>query len=313
MSLGPLTTSFTPPASCLATSALYWINTASTFYWLHGQPLQSSCFPSNYSPGQDQYYEPGVCPGGYTAACRASTTNGAAEKVTRTTCCPEGDYACAPTSNRYDYPWGPTLRCMSVYRVDTTTSFITIDGTPRGGETAGTPMGLQAPCTVMAYGVVVQDGGGVMSTTATAGASGSASSVRVSETGSADAVAGNSQTDISSSSSSSSSSSEHGGLSSGAAIGIAVAAGLATMALGGALLFLLWSRKRKRKQKEAERLAEVMRPNPWESIDDRAVPLQPAVQVNWQPVELASEREAKEIGGDSQVPVEKDGTSLARR
>lgn len=170
-------------------------------------------------------------------------------------------------------------------------------------------MGLQAPCTVMAYGVVVQDGGGVMSTTATAGASGSASSVRVSEAGSTDAVAGNSQTNISSSNSSS----EHGGLSSGAVIGIAVAAGLATMALGGALLFLLWSRKRKRKQKEAERLAEVMRPNPWESIDNRAVPLQPAVQVNWQPVELASERDAKEISSDSQVPVEKDGTSLARR
>ncbi|KAI1374846.1 hypothetical protein F4677DRAFT_158382 [Hypoxylon crocopeplum] len=310
MSLGPLTTSFTPPADCTASSALYWVNTVSTFYWLHGPPLQSSCFPDSYSPYQNQYYSPGICPAGYTRACESVSTSGAVHAATRATCCPQGNYVCAQTSSSYSYPWGPTLGCMSVYRVNTELSFITINGTLEGGETAGELRSLRAPGTIMAYGVVIQNGAatttGEASATATTSDSGlqTSSSVFASETASTTATVGDSQVD--------SGSGSHG-LSAGAAAGIGIGTAVAIMALGGVALWMFWSRRRKRRQAGEEGAqASVTSPGSWSSTTWATVPYsqRPAVQVNWQPTELANEGEPREMSAETRMPVEKDGRSL---
>ncbi|KAI1453501.1 hypothetical protein F4805DRAFT_443108 [Annulohypoxylon moriforme] len=314
MSLGALTTSFTPPADCTASSALYWVNTASTFYWLHGRPGQSSCFPDSYSPYQNQYYSPGVCPVGYTRACESISTGEDNSFTTKATCCPQGNYVCASTSSSYSYPWGPTLGCMSVYRVDTETSFTTIDGTIAGGETAGSVTSLRAPGTIMAYGVVVQNGPATATTT-TSGSQTSTSSSVASETASSSAAAA--------------SSGSHG-LSSGAAAGIGIGTALGVMAIGGMILWLFWSRRKKRQQIPQQELeAEApgrgpnMTPGSWSDTTWSATPYQhppqqqqyphqqSVVQMNWPPQELAhNNREPMEMSGETQLPAEKDGKSL---
>ncbi|KAI4866523.1 hypothetical protein F4820DRAFT_244971 [Hypoxylon rubiginosum] len=319
MSLGPLTTSFTPPADCVASSALYWVNTASTFYWLHGQPLQTSCFPDNYSPYQNQYYSPGICPSGYTKACESLSTSGALATVTRATCCPQGNYVCASTSSSYSYPWGPTLGCMSVYRVDTETAFTTIDGTPRGGETAGTPMSIFAPGTIMAYGIVIRNSETATATTAaettTQPTSGSASDTLQTATSALASETASSSTGVAAAGETQAGSSGSGGLSTGAAAGIGIATAVGIMSIGGAALWTFWTRRRKRKQAEEERARAAMSPATW-SATTWTTPLAPhphqraAIQVNWQPTELANEGEPREMSAEGRLlPVEKDGGS----
>jgi hypothetical protein len=87
MDLGALTTVFTPPSSCLASSALWWIYTGYNVYQLQGPPDLQNCFPPSYVPNSTAYYSPGVCPSGYTTACTSFNTVGT---VTDTlyTCCP---------------------------------------------------------------------------------------------------------------------------------------------------------------------------------------------------------------------------------
>ncbi|KAI1214295.1 uncharacterized protein F4807DRAFT_120803 [Annulohypoxylon truncatum] len=316
MSLGALTTSFTPPADCTASSALYWVNTDSTFYWLHGRPGQSSCFPESYSPYQNQYYSPGVCPVGYTRACESVSTGGDSSFTTTATCCPQGNYVCASTSSSYSYPWGPTLGCMSVYRVDTQTSFTTIDGTIAGDETAGSVTSLRAPGTIMAYGVVIQNGPATATATSdattTSGSQTSTSSV-ASETASSAAA----------------SSTSHG-LSSGAAAGIGIGTALGVMAIGGMILWLFWSRRKRRTQipqqeleAEAPGRGAVMTPGSWSDTTWSATPYQhppppqqpyphqpTVIQANWPPTELAHNGTPVEMGDGNQMPAEKDGRSL---
>ncbi|KAI1799310.1 hypothetical protein F4811DRAFT_557968 [Daldinia bambusicola] len=302
MPLGPLTTTFTPPADCVASSALYWVNTASTFYWLQGRPGQSSCFPDDYSPYQNQYYSPGICPSGYTRACESSSIEGDT-LVTRGTCCPQGNYQCAPTSSSYSYPWGPTLGCMSVYRVNTELTFTTINGTIKGDEEAGPLTSLFAPFTVMAYGVGIQNG--PMTTTAeetatTAPGSSRSDSTTASETspstgGPPDSNAGTK-------------------LSAGAAAGIGIGAAVAVLALGAVVAWLFWSRRQKRRQEAAELQAQTneVSPGNWSSTTWGAPPntQQPMMQANWQPSELANENGYKEMSAEPHVPIEADGRAV---
>lgn len=100
---GPLTTTFTAPSSsCATATALYqiWLGadndddnqgTGSSYYYEQG-PLASKtdCFPSGYdAAAPSQYYSPGICPHGYTAACFSSEVlaPGTATE-TAYTCCP---------------------------------------------------------------------------------------------------------------------------------------------------------------------------------------------------------------------------------
>src|SRR5436305_15222935 len=89
-----LTTQFTPPSSCLATSAFYQIWTSvcaspliTCDMELFGVPDITGCFPPGYTPSLDFYYSPGVCPSGYTPACTSfNTVSSLIETIY--TCCP---------------------------------------------------------------------------------------------------------------------------------------------------------------------------------------------------------------------------------
>lgn len=102
---GPLTTTFTAPASCATATGLYqiWSSSSSsrsgdgegataTYHYEQG-PLASlaSCFPSGYdaaATGAGAYYSPGLCPSGYTAACSSTGVVSATATETAFTCCP---------------------------------------------------------------------------------------------------------------------------------------------------------------------------------------------------------------------------------
>jgi hypothetical protein len=89
----PLTTVFTPPASCLS----LWTYEAAYYNSIPGglliqnalpEKLDSDCFPSNFDGAGrtigNQIYSPGACPFGYKTA--GNTFNGA---TTTAICCPE--------------------------------------------------------------------------------------------------------------------------------------------------------------------------------------------------------------------------------
>lgn len=119
MSLGALTTTFTPPASCL--SDLSGTSWNGTVYYL-GPASTGSCFPENYEPPRSNYYSPGVCPYGYRSAC--SSVSGADTVVT---CCP-GTLTC----NARTVAWASTLGCNSGWNspdVETISPLTVIDGT----------------------------------------------------------------------------------------------------------------------------------------------------------------------------------------
>lgn len=87
--IGPLTTTFTAPSSCATATGLYQIWPSHGTYYYQQGPLLSrpECYPSGYEAEPSQYYSPGVCPSGYTAACSSAN---AVETATETayTCCP---------------------------------------------------------------------------------------------------------------------------------------------------------------------------------------------------------------------------------
>ncbi|KAI0132437.1 hypothetical protein BJ170DRAFT_680318 [Xylariales sp. AK1849] len=306
MSLGALTTTFTPPADCLATDGLYWVNTASTFYWLYGKPYQTSCFPDNYAPYQNDYYSPGVCPSGYVERCQNVLDSGTATE-TRATCCPAtGNFVCASTSSSYHYPWGPTLGCMSVYMVDVETAFTTVQATLNGDEVAGESTSLKAPGTMMAYGIPIRRQQSDVQTTTGS----QQSSVTSKETASSQTLTSASETASPNSSSTSS-----GGLSAGAAAGIGVGVGLAVLLVGCAAAYLFCARRKKRQQAYAPK-PESQSSNDYHDGVSNNHAYQPSVSVptythpsgDWAPAELPQNPERTyEVSGHP-VSVEKDGS-----
>src|ERR1700735_992507 len=97
MSFLPLTTTFTPPSSCLGTNNIWNIIYSPSFdYFVQGPPstYRSDCLPSGYkvpSSGDSDFtfYSPGICPSGYTSACPSTKTFGPST-VTVQICCPPG-------------------------------------------------------------------------------------------------------------------------------------------------------------------------------------------------------------------------------
>lgn len=111
---GALTTTFTPPSTCLETTSVFLAgllvppSAQSTFYyvglWTQALPdilpnyVSDSCMPPAATPidlGQAWYYSPGICPSAYSPAaplltlpniCHSATT--LPESVTAWLCCP---------------------------------------------------------------------------------------------------------------------------------------------------------------------------------------------------------------------------------
>ncbi|KAJ5698639.1 hypothetical protein N7462_000644 [Penicillium macrosclerotiorum] len=119
---GPLTTVFTPPASCLSTQ------TAVTYgrpYLLVGceGPYGNECCPDNWK--WDRYFSPGQCPSGYKTCTLPTSTQ---RSETTAICCPSGfdcggKDTCSKTFNSYStitYT-DPTLSVVtSVYGITAT-------------------------------------------------------------------------------------------------------------------------------------------------------------------------------------------------
>jgi len=81
----PLTSTFTPPATCLST--LYYYDSPTGFWVELGPSNAPDCLPPNYQSSLGIYYSPGVCPSGYTEACSSSVLVDSLTE-TRATCCP---------------------------------------------------------------------------------------------------------------------------------------------------------------------------------------------------------------------------------
>ena len=71
--VGPLTTTFTPPAQC--SSSMGVTSLLPTGIIAQGPFNLQECYPSGYQPASI-FYSPGVCPSGYTPACSRSNTIG---------------------------------------------------------------------------------------------------------------------------------------------------------------------------------------------------------------------------------------------
>ncbi|KAK4230290.1 hypothetical protein QBC38DRAFT_496817 [Podospora fimiseda] len=124
-----LTTTFTPPESCLLSYTQYTYSESSLkcyannilrtqipCIFMHLGPAISSsqCLPPNYEPASSFYYSPGICPSGYELAC--SSTVGA---ETRGTCCPSL-YNCMTPSTWW--PWYSTDLCT--YYMPATVTYV---------------------------------------------------------------------------------------------------------------------------------------------------------------------------------------------
>jgi hypothetical protein len=86
ITLGPLTTIFTPPPSCISSMSDVFLQilASSAFDGLLYGPLSAVCFPSDYQDIRSVYYSPGLfCPVGYETACISFDSTD-----TVVTCCP---------------------------------------------------------------------------------------------------------------------------------------------------------------------------------------------------------------------------------
>ncbi|KAH9229811.1 hypothetical protein K456DRAFT_40040 [Colletotrichum gloeosporioides 23] len=117
MSLGSLTTIFSPALTCISPDQ-YWLEERDgQSYVQQGPPFTQApeCFPSGFTPVPASYYSPGVCPSRYTAVCLA-TLSGDGVKIKQNICCPNvGKYFC-PSKKATEYngqPWLSTLGCWS--------------------------------------------------------------------------------------------------------------------------------------------------------------------------------------------------------
>ncbi|KAK4106967.1 hypothetical protein N658DRAFT_491587 [Parathielavia hyrcaniae] len=273
-SLGALTTTFTPPASCALSTGIHIVGCGDACVWWAEGPLNSpaasACYPSSYDPSLGHYYSPGVCPSGYTAACTSRRTSG---DVTETiqTCCPTAlgyAYHCdQPT-----FPWQSSLAC-NVYMSDPTSTFdfATVtsirDGRTVITSTARTEVGIGA------YGVEIRfqarDFASSTETTATTSPSATDTSTSAStpatastplptpatDDGSTSTTASstantNTNTNTNANDDSTSSSSSNSGLSAAASAGIGVGAAIGTLLILGLGIFF-GRRSVQRRKREA--------------------------------------------------------------
>ncbi|KAF3062417.1 hypothetical protein GL218_03837 [Daldinia childiae] len=80
-SLGPLTTTFSPPSSCFPLSPYTDTVDGTQIYKVGTVSADDGCLPPDWVV--NGYYSPGICPSGYTEVCEAPGDN-----VVTTVCCP---------------------------------------------------------------------------------------------------------------------------------------------------------------------------------------------------------------------------------
>lgn len=240
--LGSLTTTFTPPASCTTnTPQIYQVWEGSKSQYIHG-PLyttDSNCFPDGYDTNPTNYYNPGFCPKGYTAApCSHSglpvtETEAAGEIRMTVVCCPSGAYLTFTCADKT----AQALACTTTFpRGAEVQMGVTIvsDGTMGAHTTVSERRGG-----IGAYGIQVvlgamPDGRTQPSEQDTSGATATATSLPT-PTATTDPSA-------------TTTSSSRGGVSTGAAIGIGIGSAAAALIAAGSVGLFFFTRWRRKKR-----------------------------------------------------------------
>jgi hypothetical protein len=93
MSLGSLTTAFSPEATSCLDADTFWMEQRGgddAFNIQGGLPFlqRPECYPKGFIPVSTSYYSPGICPSAYTVAC-SSTMVEHGREITSHVCCPE--------------------------------------------------------------------------------------------------------------------------------------------------------------------------------------------------------------------------------
>lgn len=149
---GPLTTTFTAPSACATATGLYQIWSGSDSYHYEQGPLLSrpDCYPSGYDASPSQYFSPGLCPTGYTAACSSTHVLSSVVAETAYTCCPTAAvYACADSADTL-VSGQSFLGCTTVFDQALVLASVTVvsDGTtdllPAATEGAGSGLGANS-------------------------------------------------------------------------------------------------------------------------------------------------------------------------
>ena|ERR1700753_2403384 len=97
VNVGPLTTIFTPPASCTSVVTLGFSpeygDEVSLFigHWASYTPASAACYPQSATPfdfwTQEYYWSPGICPEGFTTACNYGVVTHGPD-TSASLCCP---------------------------------------------------------------------------------------------------------------------------------------------------------------------------------------------------------------------------------
>ncbi|KAL2135613.1 hypothetical protein VTI74DRAFT_7760 [Chaetomium olivicolor] len=149
--VGPLTTTFRAPSSCTTTTPqLYqiWSGTASSYVEGPLFTSDSDCFPSGYDPAPTNYYSPGWCPYGYTAAC-SSLSPARTETETAVICCPTYlSYTCQAGLLQQ-----PTVACTTSWSGALGVLGVTV---VRGGKVGSATLVSETANTITAYGIQVR-------------------------------------------------------------------------------------------------------------------------------------------------------------
>ncbi|KAK8080349.1 hypothetical protein PG997_008167 [Apiospora hydei] len=231
--LGPLTAAPTLPSTCAdELDQVYKINTYPGYYLLQGPPEAALCYPSAYAGVRSHYYYPAAsCPFGFTPAC--TSTNGESETIY--TCCPtQFDFICQSTNF---YQWETTLGCTIPINSDLTTTWTMLD-VQDGKTVASKSLGFQGGVNAFSIQVRFQS-----SDLITPGSF---------EKTNRDKADFHSRTNKS----------IYGGLSAGAAAGIAVGAVALLLAVVGALFMMLRRRRRQKQIQPAPQIPDSYYPSP---------------------------------------------------
>ncbi|KAI3321983.1 hypothetical protein HD806DRAFT_151702 [Xylariaceae sp. AK1471] len=239
--LGPLPTDFTVAADCASEiDDVYKVFTVSPdwYYLLQGPVEQTSCYPSDYTANSQQFYSPARCPTGFTAACSSLNSAGTV-KETVVTCCPtQANFGCG---KEITYVWEKTLGCRNI--VDSATMVTWIVSKVSDGKTSlTTSIGNIGGVNAYSLQVRYQSTDFVSTTSTTSSTTSSISSqtppaVHATSTSTTDKINHND----------SSSADRKGGLSPGAAAGVAIGAFAGVLILV-ALIWLHIRHRRRQKQ-----------------------------------------------------------------
>ncbi|KAK4144118.1 uncharacterized protein C8A04DRAFT_11845 [Dichotomopilus funicola] len=245
--VGPLTTTFTPPASCIATDPqLYqvWSRTSSSYVAGPLFTADSNCFPKSYNPVPTNYYSPGWCPHGYTIACSTLASTGI-ETETAAVCCPGNlSYTCLASGNSGQPFVGCTTawsRAEGVLGV-TVVKDGTIDGTTSVTETANA---------ITAYGIQIRFRSSDPTPAPRIGDLGLSAMTQTSPSPSRLPVPAQTSPPLSSLSSSAT----NDGISTAAIVGIAIGSAVAGLLIAGAIslfFFLRWRRKHRLEKQDTQ-------------------------------------------------------------